>query len=155
MPSIASTFRTIAALSCLAVFVLQTTTAQDSKSSCDCTGLHAGLTLARIGKNGGSIEQSVTLSFLLLNDSASDLDTAEGSWKIVINGKELADSNFIFGNGPGPSGGYGRLSSGANFNFSCALPISKYFPEPGDYKISWKGKYFQSPSAALRIPPVN
>jgi len=100
-------------------------------------------------------EPSVTIFFLLLNDSASDLPTAEGSWRIVIDGKELEDSNFIFGNGPRPAGGYGKLSSGANFNFTYALPISKYFPESKEYKVSWRGKYFQSPTTTVRIPVTN
>src|SRR5689334_8130701 len=131
MPAITSTFRTMASLSCLAVFILQPTRAQNSQSPCNCAGLHAGLMAQLANKNLGIVEPSVTIFFLLLNDSASDLDTAEGSWRIVINGKELQDSNFIFGNGPRPSAGFGRISSGANFNFTYALPIAKYFREPG------------------------
>jgi hypothetical protein len=91
------------------------------------------------------------IAFLLLNDSASDLNTAPESWTIVVDGKDLQDSGFILGNGPMPSKGYGTLDSGANFQFGKALPIAKYFPEPREYKISWRGKYFQSPTATIAV----
>ena len=41
-------------------------------------------------------------AFLLVNDSGSSLDVAANSCKIVVNGAELADSGWIFGNGPMP-----------------------------------------------------
>jgi hypothetical protein len=52
----------------------------------------------------------------------------------VIDGKELSDSGWIFGNGPGPVGGYRTLDAGATFDFSKALPIAKYFSETREYR---------------------
>ena len=92
------------------------------------------------------------VSFLLLNDSGTPRDAAFESWTLVIDGKELEDSSFLFSNGPGPIGGYGKLGPGANFNFGTALPIAKYFPEQREYRISWKGRYFQSPTVTVTIP---
>jgi len=95
------------------------------------------------------------VSFHLLNDSEITQDTAPASWQIVIDGKELKDSGWIFGNGPGPAGGYGQLAAGATFDFGKALPIAKYFPETQEHRIRWKGQYFQSPTVTVTIPTSN
>jgi hypothetical protein len=126
----------------------QVTKAQERKSP-HCAGLHAGVT-AQLTQ--GYDETSVMVAFLLLNDSETAQSTAAESWRIVVDGKELEDSGYILGNGPAPIGGYGTLSSGAAFNFGKALPIAKYFPERREYRISWKGRYFESPTVTVRIP---
>jgi hypothetical protein len=92
------------------------------------------------------------VGFVLLNDSPTDRGTAPESWKLVIDGHELEDSGVIFGNGPEPIGGYGTLHSGATFQFGKALPISKYFPEQREYRISWKSKDFVSPTVKVKVP---
>jgi hypothetical protein len=56
------------------------------------------------------------LTFILLNDSEKPIKTLEGSWTIVIDGKELDNSGIIFGNGPGPVGGWGTLNPGNHMN---------------------------------------
>jgi len=139
----------IAAMTCLALVSWCVSGAQESKSKSNCTGLHAGIT-AQLTE--GNSEPSVMVGFHLLNDSESAQSTAPGSWTIVIDGKELSDSGWIFGNGPGPVGGYGMLAAGATFDFGKALPIAKYFPEIREYRISWKGAHFQSPTVTVRIP---
>ena len=92
------------------------------------------------------------VSFLLLNDSETSQNTAPESWKIVIDGKELKDSDWIFGNGPVPTGGYGRLAAGETFDFGKALSIVSYFSDTPEHTICWKGKYFQSPTVTVTIP---
>jgi hypothetical protein len=139
----------IAAVTCLALVAWHVTGAQDSKSQGNCTGLHAGIT-AQLTQ--GYSEPSVMVAFHLLNDSETAQTTAPESWKIVIDGKELSDSGWIFGNGPEPVGGYGTLATGSTFDFGMALPIAKYFPGTKEYRISWKGRYFQSPTVTVRIP---
>jgi hypothetical protein len=122
---------------------------QASKSPDSCVGLHAviGAQLTQYDEPG------VNVAFLLLNDSESERPTATESWRLVIDGKELEDSGFLFGNGGMPSGvGYGRLASGATFHFGKVLPIARYFPEQREYRISWRGRYFQSPTVTIRIP---
>jgi hypothetical protein len=47
------------------------------------------------------------------------------------------------------SGGYGTLAGGATFDFGKALSIAKYFPETREYRISWKGRHFQSPTVTV------
>jgi hypothetical protein len=91
------------------------------------------------------------LTFILLNDSDAPLNAVEGGWQIVIDGKELKDSDFIFGNGPGPAGGYGILKPGESYEFGKGLELSRYFPEEREYKVSWKGKGFQSSTITVRV----
>lgn len=137
---------------CLVFVFWQATTGQETiKQRCDCAGLHAGIT-AEVAS--GYAEPSVVVSFLLLNDAEEARNTAPESWKLVIDGKELEDSDYLFENGAMPTGGYGDLSSGANFSFSKVLSVSTYFPEQREYKISWKSRAFQSPSVTIRVERV-
>ena len=113
----------------------------------NCHGLHAGLTAQF---NSYTEEPTIQLNFLLLNDSELPLDSAVGSWRIVIDGKDREDSGMIFGNGVGPSGGYNTLSSGDTYGFAKALSVVRYFPERRNYTVSWKGKAFSSPTLKIR-----
>jgi hypothetical protein len=139
----------IGAATCLTLVAWRATGAQESKSQGNCLGLHAGMT-AQLTQ--GYSDPSVMVLFHLLNDSETAQNTAPESWQIVIDGKELKDSDWIFGNGPEPVGGYGTLAAGATFDFGKALPIAKYFPETREHRISWKGMYFQSPTVTVTIP---
>lgn len=139
----------IAAVTCIALLAWHLTVAQHAKSKVNCTGLHAGIT-AQLTQ--GYSEPSVMVAFLLLNDSDTAQSTAPESWKIVIDGKELSDSDWLFGNGPRPVGGYGTLAAAATFDFGMALSIAKYFPENREHRISWKARDFQSPTVTIRIP---
>lgn len=91
------------------------------------------------------------LTFILLNDSERPINAVEGGWKIVIDGKELEDSDFIFGNGPQPGGGWGTLRPGESCEFGKALELSRYFPEEREYRVSWKGKGFQSSTITVKV----
>lgn len=139
----------IGTVTCLASVAWHGTGMQESKTQGNCLGLHAGITAQ---STQGYSDPSVMVSFHLLNDSETAQNTAPESWQIVIDGKELKDSGWIFGNGPGPVGGYGTLAAGATFDFGKALPIAKYFPETQEHRISWKGRYFQSPTVTVGIP---
>jgi len=68
-------------------------------------GLHAGIEAVKF-------ESHVQLSFLLLNDSGTDIALKPESWKIVINGKELEDSEMIFDKGLSPVKGLPPLLPG-------------------------------------------
>jgi hypothetical protein len=127
-------------------------TGQDSAiGRTDCAGLHAGIT-AEMARLGGTSELSVWVTFLLLNDSEATLNVSAESWKIVIDGEELRDSDYLFGNGVMPEGGYRNLRPGATYSLGKALSLSKYFPEQREYRISWKGKNFQSPTITFIAP---
>jgi hypothetical protein len=114
-----------------------------------CRGLHADIT-AQLTR--GYSAPSVQVAFLLLNDSDTTLNPEPESWRLVIDDKPLEDSGILFGNGPAPTGGYGSLGSGRTFQFGKALPILQYFPEQREYRLSWRGKHFQSPTIVTRIP---
>jgi hypothetical protein len=81
------------------------------------------------------------------------LNSVDGGWTIVVDGKELADSGYIFGNGPGPVGGFGILNPGESYEFGKGLPVGTYFPQPGEHTISWKSAHFQSSSVKITIEP--
>lgn len=129
---------------CLAVSV---------RADSQCAGLHAGITAQLVQLKPGYTETAhVQLVFLLINDSDSAMDVNAGSWKIVIDGVELQDSDFIFGNGPRPIGGWTTLQAGQYYELGTALPISKYFPGAGEHKVSWKGDGFRSSTITVKIP---
>ena len=117
-------------------------------------GLHAGIRATFVpSREGLTQEPYVMVLLVLLNDSDKPIDVQAASWKIVINGTELKDSGFIFGNGPMPVDGYTSLKPGDNYELGKGLPISKYFIDPGDYTISWKAEGFQSSTITVTVPP--
>ena len=117
-----------------------------------CAGLHAGIVVQLVASKPPSTQLPfVMVSLVLLNDDASAVDSAPGSWTLVVNGKELEDSGMIFGNGPMPTGGYGKLDPGESYSFGKGLDLNRYFSVPGDYSIAWKGKGFQSPTLKVTV----
>lgn len=132
----------------------QEPTEKGGSHSKSCSGLHAGIRAQIIPPSTET--PSVMLSFLLLNDSGVPLDVEAGSWRLVINGRELGDldTQQIFGNGPMPKGGYRVLRPGETYDFEKELSIAKYFLPDGLYKVSWKGTAFQSPTISVKISPA-
>lgn len=133
----------------------QKATEKDGSQSKSCSGLHAGIRAQIIPPSAKT--PSVMLSFLSLNDSEVPLEVEAGSWRLVINGRELGDldTQQIFGNGPMPEGGYRVLRSGETYDFAKELSIPKYFLPDGLYKVSWKGTAFQSPTISVTISPAS
>ena len=123
---------------------------------CQCvSGLHGGIQAQVLALQAGyTDEPRVMLSFVLLNDTNAPLTVHEDSWKIVVNGRELEDSGGIFGNGPHPIGGYGTLKPGESYQLGKALSLNEYFPTPGEYKVAWKGKGFESPTITVLVPAL-
>ena len=81
--------------------------AQD-KREMSCGGLHAAIRGELVRRDPPYTEPPfVMLTFILLNGSDAPINAVEGGWQNVIDGEELKDPDFIFGNGPGPAGGYG------------------------------------------------
>jgi hypothetical protein len=151
--------RSVARIVCpvlLTAVVAAQTATQKTPSKGDalnCHGLHAGIRAQIIPPYTET--PSVMLTFVLLNDSDAPLNVESGSWRIVINRSELNDSGMIFGNGPGPVGGNKVLKPGETYEFGKALPIAEYFLANGQYKVSWKGAAFQSPSITVTITPTS
>jgi hypothetical protein len=102
-------------------------------------------------------DYELNISFALVNDGNMDANTDFQSWKILINGHEVPDSHWIFGNGPGPtgrSGGWERLPVGGSFIFGKSLRLGEYFPKPGTYEVAWKGSRFSAKPAVVRVLPL-
>ena len=124
-----------------------------ARAYAQCEGLHAGITAELVPlKDGFTNPAHVQLLFLLINDAASTIDVAADSWRIVIDGVELPDSDYIFGNGPTPTGGWKFLQPGQFYELGESLPIDKYFSRPGDHTVSWKGKGFRSTTVKIKVP---
>lgn len=116
------------------------------------SGLHAGILAVFLSRESGFAGEHVEFSFLLLNDSDTDISLKPESWKIVINGKELEDSGMIFDSGPDSVKGYHPpVQPGGTYGLIKFLPTKKYFPHPGTYTVSWKGNGFESSTITLAI----
>lgn len=119
-----------------------------------CSGLHAGIRAELVRSDPNDSRPAfVMVSFILLNDGEVPINSTKGGWQIVIDGKELSDSGFIFGNGPQPDGGWGILNPGESYVFGKELEISKYFPKLGEHTLSWKGQLFQSSTIKINVTP--
>jgi hypothetical protein len=90
------------------------------------------------------------LAFNLMNDSDGPLDSSLKTWKLIIDDKEIKDSDMLFGNGFQPTGGYGTVPSGTTFRFSKGLPLARYFPEARDYKVYWVSGAFKSNTITVK-----
>jgi hypothetical protein len=143
----------------IAAFLLTSlvpSTAAEKQSERSCGGLHAGIRGELVRRDPLYTQPPfVMLTFTLLNDSDVPVNAVEGGWQIVIDGEELKDSDFIFGNGPSPDGGYGILKPGESYELGKGLDLSKYFPEEREYRVSWKGKGFQSSTITVKITPAS
>ena len=95
---------------------------------------------AALGVNRPLVKQGQTkdlrIDLTLVNDGDTVIDPKIAESHLVINGKELADSDVILGNAPKDS----RLSAlppGDHLQFAFAL--GEFLNEPGIYRVSWKG----------------
>jgi hypothetical protein len=94
--------------------------------------------------------KDLSIEFTLVNDGANAIDPKIAESRIVINGKELADSGLILSGGLKDAQAR-ALSSGDNLQF--AVGLGDHFTEPGTYRVSWKAAGFQSPEILLRVLP--
>lgn len=99
-------------------------------------------------------EHLLGISFGLVNDGQQTVSTDSRNWKILINGQEVADSGFIFGNGPAPVGGWENLGAGGSFMFGKSLKMGRYFSKPGIYEVSWKSSRFSAKPVVVRVLPL-
>jgi hypothetical protein len=134
----------------LVAALIPSAVAQDNRER-NCTGLYAAIRGELVRRDPPYTQPPfVMLTFILLNDSEAPVNAVEGGWKIINDGKELRDSDFIFGNGPQPVGGYGTLKPGESYEFGKGLELSRYFSKEREYKVSWKGKGFQSSTITVK-----
>jgi type II secretory pathway pseudopilin PulG len=95
--------------------------------------------------------KGLNIEFTLVNDGDTSIDPKIGESKIVVNGKELAGSALILGNGPRDAR-FEALPPGEHLQFGYAL--GDYFKEPGIYRVSWQGEHFQTPEIVFRVLPA-
>lgn len=112
-----------------------------------------GVSESLLYEDSNGSTHSLNVSFGLVNDGHAVANTDAGSWRILIDGQEVPDSDSIFGNGPGPIGGWGTLPPGESFIFGKALPMGKYFNKPGIYEVTWKGSQFSARPVIVRVLP--
>jgi hypothetical protein len=94
--------------------------------------------------------KDLMIHFTLVNDGTDSVGPKVGSWRLVVNGEELEDSNFIFANGPRDAR-WTELPAGESLRFGYAL--EKYFSEPGVYRVSWRGEGFETLPIEFRVMP--
>ena len=77
---------------------------------------------------------NLMIHFTLVNDGSDTVNVEEliNTSRIVVDGRELEDSGFIFGNGPRPTDPF--LSPGKYRQFAYAL--GERFRRPGIYHVS-------------------
>ena len=112
-------------------------------------GLWAALGVNHVVFHLGEME-GLNVEFTLVNDGEVTMDPKIGESRIVVNGKELADSGLILGNGPRDAR-FAALPPGQCLRFSYSL--GDYFKEPGIYRVSWRGANFRSPEVVFRVLP--
>jgi hypothetical protein len=122
--------------------------AQDERET-NCGGLHAAIRAELVRRDPPYTQPPfVMVSFILLNDGQSPVNSTEEGWKLFIDGKEI---DGVWNSGPQPIGGYGTLNPGESYRFSKELELSRFFPEERDYKVYWKGKRFRSSTITVKV----
>ncbi len=115
----------------------------------DSKPLWAGLSINRpVFQEGRTGDRQIT--FTLVNDGDKVIDPKVASSKLSVNGKPLADSAFILGNGPRDDR-FEALPAGDHLVFAYAL--GSYFDRPGVYRVCWEGKSFRSADLVFRVLP--
>ena len=94
-------------------------------------------------------KDEVDITFAAVNDTASSVRFASLRDKtaLVINGKEVKNSEFIFTNGIHPVAEF--LPPGKTYAFLYRL--TEYFRKPGIYEVVWRGKGFQTMPLVFRV----
>src|SRR5713101_175876 len=115
-------------------------------------GVRAGISVNQAIFRQEELEDqgALLIKFALVNDGDKTAATDVDSWRIIVNGKQMSERNtsLMFGNGSRmedtlPPGGHSQV----------ARAMGVYFKEPGTYKVSWKGKTFESPKIIFRVLP--
>ena len=94
--------------------------------------------------------ERLNMTFTLVNDGVETINPGIAATHLVVNGKELADSVMIFGNGPRDAR-FDALPPGQHLLFGYAL--GEYFNNHGIYRVSWAGNGFKSPELVFRVMP--
>jgi len=91
-----------------------------------------------------------TVNFGLMNEGGTIVDPGVESSQLVVNGVELKDWPFIINNGPRDEN-WKALKAKDCLSFRYAM--GEQFQKPGVYRLSWKGKGFQTAEVVFRVSP--
>jgi hypothetical protein len=100
------------------------------------------------------------LHLALVNDGDKTIDPELRSSRLLVNGRDLGDDwSFQMRNGIRdgrfealPAGDHLAMTISFGRDFQGAL--GRHFREPGIYRVSWKGKGFESPEIVFRVMPT-
>ena len=98
----------------------------------------------------GRRTEPLMLYFGLVNDGDKVVDPEISSTQLLVNGKELENWAMTVGSGPRDER-WTALPPGDGIQAGIAL--GERFKKAGIYKVSWKGKGFQSPEIIFRVLP--
>jgi RNA polymerase sigma factor (sigma-70 family) len=118
-----------------------------AKAAEEAKPLWAGLSINQpVFREGGT--ELLQLTFSMVNDGDKVIDPKIAASKLIVNGKPLPDSAFIFGNGPRDDR-FTALPPGDFLLFGYGL--GSRFKKPGVYRVYWEGEGFRSPQVVFRI----
>jgi hypothetical protein len=120
-------------------------TADQKKAGSLWAGLSVNHTVFKVGQR-----KDLRIEFTLVNDGDKVIDPKITDSRIIINGKELSNSELVLSSVQ-KSARSGALAPGESCQFVCLL--GDQFKEPGIYRVSWKGAGFQPREIVLRILP--
>jgi hypothetical protein len=93
-----------------------------------------------------------TLHLALVNDSGGAVETGAGESVLVVNGKPVESRDWLRASVPGSRiGGWDNLPAGDTTGI--VLDMERFATEPGIYRVSWKGKAFETSEIVFRILP--
>lgn len=100
----------------------------------------------------GAAGDPFMMHFALLNDGDKTINPRPEveSSQLLVNGKELKDWSFIVANGIRDKR-WEALPPGDYLTFGYSL--GNYFDKPGTYKVTWKGRGFESAAVVFRVVP--
>jgi hypothetical protein len=93
---------------------------------------------------------NLEVEFDLVNETNQGIDPRIPESRIVVNGKELAESGLIMGRTPRTSR-FQRLLPGEDLHFVGTFRHE--FEEPGTYQVVWEGAGFLAPGVVIRVLP--
>ncbi|HKI16268.1 MAG TPA: hypothetical protein VKA15_00225 [Isosphaeraceae bacterium] len=134
------------ARSARAVFTATTAAATDQPTA---ESLWAALSVNHPVFKAGQTKD-LRIEFTLVNDGEEVIDPKIPESRIVINSKELGESELVVSSVL-KDARFKALSPGDSLQFSVAL--GDEFKEPGTYRVSWNGAGFQSAEIVVRILP--
>lgn len=114
------------------------------------TKLWAGISVSQpvfVSKND-TVAGIFQINFTIVNDGDKTIDPEINSSKLLVNGKELKDWEFLVSNGPKDN----RFKALPPKDFLLfGMGLGDRFEEPGIYRVSWQGKAFQSNEIVFRV----